>query len=309
MCITLSESWTMADPRDLHRFVGYARVAEEAGMAGVMVGEHVAMGPNSCFNGPPLNPRDWISAGNQPSRYPHPSNLPILSAMAAVTSNLQLIAAAVLSVLRPPLVMAKEFATVDLISRGRLVIVPTVSWQREEYEAMGIDFGQRGKMLDEQLEIWQQLWNEGSPVSYDGRFYNFSEMYVEPAPYRDGGPQLWVGGNAFSPWLLRRTVRYGAGFFSFVPPTEEQLAELGEAMKAAGRDVSELEMAALLPTPAFTDATGLLDLDAAIANAPDMIAKGFSTLFIKPAQYIDDGDQLGDFCRTALRKLKAALAA
>ena len=308
LCLILSEIWTMTDPRDLRRVVDYARVAEEAGIAGVLVGEHVAMGPNSCVNGPLANPRDWLLPGNQPSDYPHPACLPMLSAMAAVTSKLQLIAGAVLSVLRPPLVMAKDFATVDLIARGRLVVVPTVSWQPEEYEAMGLNFSHRGAMLDEQLEIWQQLWRDGSPLSHGGRFFRFSAMYLEPSPYRNGGPDVWIGGTSFSPWMLRRTVRYAKGLFPVLPPTDEQFGELAAAMKAAGRNVSDLEIAGTIPTPRFTDASGVLDLDATIANAPEMVARGYSTLFIKPSQFIDDGNQLGDFCRTALRKLNAELA-
>ena len=306
--LVLGENWTMTDPRDLRRLVDYARVAEEAGISGVMIGEHIAMGPNSCYNGPPLNPRDWLMAGNQPPRYPQPSNLPLLSAMAAVTTNLRLIAAAVLSTLRPPLLLAKELATIDLISKGRLVVLPAVSWQREEYDAMGVDFTKRGKMLDEQLEIWQRLWSQGSPVSYNGQFYQFSQMYVEPSPYRCGGPVLWTGGKTLTPWLTRRTVQYAKGFFPLLPPKPDEMGQLAAAMKAAGRDMSELEMAAVLFGPKFTDATGLLDLDATIASAPALVEKGFTTLFIKPSQYIDDGAQLGDFCRTVLRKLDQELA-
>lgn len=307
LCLVLSETWTMTDPRDLRRFVDYARIAEKAGIAGVLVGEHVAMGPNSCANGPTENPRDWLMAGNQPTDFPHPSNLPILSAMAAVTSHLRLIAAAVLTALRPPLLMAKELATVDLISEGRLVVVPAVSWQREEYEAMGLDFSKRGKMLDEQLEIWHQLWTNGSPISYDGQFYRFSEMSIEPGPYRIGGPTIWAGGKSFSPWMVRRTVQYANGLFPIFPPTDEQIAELADAMSAAGRDITELEMAAVLPTKPFTDATGVLNLDDTIAAAPELVAKGYTTLLVKPSMYIDDGDLFEEFCRAAIDKLDAVL--
>lgn len=304
--LVLHEIWTMTDPRDLRRLVDLARVAEEAGISGVQVGEHVTLHANACYLGPPENPRDFLKAGNQPPEFPHPSNLPLLSAMAAVTTNLRLIAAAVLSTLRPPLLLAKEFATVDLISKGRLVITPTVSWHREESEALGVDFTKRGKMLDEQLEIWQRLWTRGSPVSYDGQFYKFSDMYVEPSPYRPGGPVLWTGGKFFSPYMLRRVVRYSQGLYPIFPPSAEQMDELASAMGAAGRDISELELAAVLRGPEFTDATGLLDLDAAIASAPELMEKGFTTFFIKPSMFIDDVDQLGDFCRTALRKLDQA---
>lgn len=308
LCLVLSENWTMTEPRDLSKLVGYAKVAEQAGMDGVLVGEHAAMGPNAFFNGPTRNPRDWLMAGTQPPDYPHPANLPLLSAMAAVTTDLRLIAAAVLSTLRPPLLLAKELATIDLISRGRLVVVPTVSWQREEYDALGVDFSKRGALLDEQLEIWHRLWQNGSPVSYQGRFNNFADMYVEPAPYRAGGPQLWAGGKSFSPWMLRRAVRYASGLFPLMPPTDEQFDELAVAMRAAGRDISDLELASVIPTPEFPDETCLLDIDATIEKVPDLVERGFTTLFLKPSMYIDDGDQLGDFCRTARHRVDQILS-
>lgn len=308
LCITLSEIWTMTDPRDLRRVVALARIAEEAGVSAVLMGEHVAMGPNSCKNGAPENPRDFAAAYNQPSDFPYPGLMPVLGAVAAATSRIQLIAAAVLATLRPPLLIAKELATVDLLSEGRLVVVPTVSWQQEEYEGLGVDFGHRGRMLDEQLEIWHRLWREGSPVSYDGRFYKFSQMYSEPSPYQAGGPELWVGGKHFSPWMVRRAVRYGKGIFPIFPPSDEQMAELAHAMKSAGRDIGELKMMAVLPTPTFTDATGVLDLDAVIARGPELAAKGYTTLLVKPSMFIDDDAQFEDFCRDAVRKLSMALA-
>lgn len=308
LCLTLSEIWTMSDPRDLRRVVELARIAEDAGVAAVMMGEHVVMGPNSCKNGAPENPRDFSAAFNQPPSFPYPGLMPILGAVAATTSRIQIFAAAVLAALRPPLLIAKELATVDLLSQGRLAVLPTVSWQAEEYQALGSDFHHRGKMLDEQLEIWHRLWTKGSPVSYSGRFYRFSDIYAEPAPYRTGGPELWVGGRDLSPYIVGRIVRYATGMFPLRPPGEEQMDELAHAMRAAGRDISELRKMAELPIPKFTGADDLLDLDAAVANAPEMAAKGYTTLVVKPSMFIDDDAQFGDFCRDAVRKLDAAVA-
>jgi hypothetical protein len=107
--------------------------------------------------------------------------------------------------------------------------------------------------------------------------------------------------------MVRRVVAYGNGLFPIRPPTDEQFAELDEAMRSAGRDISELELVSEIPTPPFTDATGLLDLDDTIANVPDLVAKGFTTLLLKPSMYIDDGAEFEDFCRSALRKLRTAL--
>lgn len=294
----------MTDPRDLRRIVDYAVEAERAGFDGVMLGEHVVLGPNSASDGAPANPRDWLKRGNQPPMYPHPSSLSLLAAIAAATTRLRLLAAAVLAPLRHPLLLAKELATLDLISKGRLIVLPAVSWQREEYAALDVPFEQRGAILDEQLEIWERLWTRGSPVSYEGRHFRFRSIHVEPQPWRPGGPTLWFGGRRFAPWALRRVVRYGRGFFPIVPPSSDELAALSAAMQAAGRRPGELEMAAFIFGPPFKGADDLLDLDAALAPLPEQMALGFSTFVIKPSQFINDGRQLGGFCAEVVDKVK-----
>lgn len=301
--LILSETWTMTDPRDLRGFVDHATTAERAGFDGVMVGEHVVMGPNSAFRGVPENPRDWLMAGNQDPRYPHPGSLVLLSAMAAVTTRLRLVAGALLSPLRHPLALAKDLATLDLVSRGRLVVIPGVSWQEEEYAALGVPFHRRGRILDEQLEIWHRLWTNGSPVSFDGDHFCFSETFVEPQPSRRGGPELWIGGKTVSPWALRRVARYGNGFFPIVPPSEDDLGTLADLMAEQGRHVSELQLGGFVFGPPFPDATSLLDLDAALESVPGMLAKGISNLVLKPSQFIDTASELEELCREVRRKV------
>ena len=295
----------MSDPRDLDAFVKLAVAVERAGLDGVQVGEHVAMGPNSSFKGAPLNPRDWLMAGNQDSRYPHPASLLVLSGMAAVTTRLRLIAGAIITPLRHPIGLAKDLATLDLISRGRLILIPGVSWQEEEYAALDVPFHERGSILDEQLEIWRRLWNDGSPVAATGTHFHFDDIYVEPAPYRPTGPELWIGGKATSPWALRRVARYGQGFFPIVPPTSDELQVLGEQLERVGRRLDDLQLGAFVFGDPFVDATSTLDLDAALAKVPDLLERGIDNLVIKPSQFIDDADQLEDFCRDFRVKVDA----
>jgi len=303
LMLLLSESWTMTDPRDLRGLVDLAVVAEAAGIDGIMIGEHVVMGPNAGVNGIPENPRDWLGEGNHVPSQPHPNGLHLLGAMAAVTSRLRLLAAAVLSAFRHPLVLGKELATVDLVSEGRLVFLPAVSWQEEEYAAQGVPFDQRGRILDEQLEVWQRAWRD-EVVTFHGEHYDFADVRFEPKPWRPGGPTLWIGGLRLHPAALRRLVRYGSGWFPILRPSEDDLARLRAAMEQVGRRFEELELATLLGLDTrFPDATSTKPLAPTLDGARKSLARGITTFVIKPSQYIDDRDQLGDFCRDALTGL------
>jgi alkanesulfonate monooxygenase SsuD/methylene tetrahydromethanopterin reductase-like flavin-dependent oxidoreductase (luciferase family) len=184
-----------------------------------------------------------------------------------------------------------------------LIVVPGVSWQREEYESLGVPFDERGRILDEQLEIWESLWKDGSPISHHGRFFDFDDIHVEPQPYGAGGPEMWIGGRSFKPWTLRRAVRHGQGLFPVLPPTRQDLAELRDALAAAGRDATAFEVGAILFGPPFRGPDDLLDLDDALAPIEEMMADGFTTFILKPSQYLDDGAQLGDLCRDVIKRV------
>src|SRR5262245_44137718 len=164
---------------DIDDLVGFAVAAERAGLDGVMVSDHVVLGRSADAAGRPANPRDYALPGNQDPATPWPSPLVLLSAIAAATDRIRLVAGAIISPLRHPLVLAKDLATLDRLSQGRLVVLPTVSWHRDEYDALGVPFARRGDILDEQLEIWSRAW-AGSPLAFDGRHYRFGPVWLEP---------------------------------------------------------------------------------------------------------------------------------
>ena len=84
-----------------------------------------------------------------------------------------------LAPLRHPLLLARELGTLDLISEGRLVVQPSVSWSRDEYAALGVPFAERGRILDEQLAVMDLVFRE-SPASHHGRYFDFDDIYLEP---------------------------------------------------------------------------------------------------------------------------------
>jgi probable F420-dependent oxidoreductase len=301
MLLILSENWTMTAGRDLPRLVRWAREAEDAGFDAVMLSEHIVLGPDAAANGLMANPREYALPGNQDPGTPWPSSLLLLSAIAAATSRIRLVAGAVLAPLRHPLHLAKDLATLDLLSEGRLVVLPSVSWSRDEYAALGVPFGRRGQLLDEHLRIWRTVWHR-SPASYDGVHYRFADVYCEPRPYRPDGPPLWFGGAAMHDRLLSRLVRHGQGFNPLGRPSPHDLRRLADGMAAAGRDIAELELVGGTRA-VFPDDHSCANVEQALDTIPAQQAEGFTTFCIKPSQFTDDPDAVGRFCADVMRRV------
>jgi len=303
LVLILSENHTLIPPRDLRALVRMAHQAEDAGFDAVMVSEHVVLGPGADADGRPANPRDYALPGNQDPATPWPDALSLLAAVAAASDRLRLVAGAVIPPLRHPLLLAKQLATIDLLSEGRLVVQPTVSWHRAEYEALGVPFEERGDRLDEHLDAWEALWRD-TPATFEGRHYRFRDAYLEPKPFRPGGPTLWFGGSSMHGRLLRRIVRYGSGLNPLGRPAAADLDRLRAAMAAAGRDPAELELVGGT-RGRFPDATGVADLGEALATVPEQVAQGFTTICIKPSQFVDDPADVPAFCRDVVARVAA----
>jgi probable F420-dependent oxidoreductase len=301
LVLILSENWTLWDPGNVRGLVDAAVEAEEAGFDAVMMSEHVVLGPGADAEGVPANPRDYALPGNQDPMTPWPDPLAVLAAAAAVTARLRLVASSIIAPLRHPLLLAKQLATLDLLSEGRLVVQPTVSWHRPEYEALGVPFERRGELLDEHLAAWRLLWRD-SPASFEGRHYRFSDVWLEPKPFRPEGPALWFGGERMHRRLLRRLVTYGRGFNPLGRPSDEDLERLRSGMAAAGRDITELEMVGGT-RGRFAGPDGVADIGEAIASIPAQLERGFTTICIKPSQFLDDPNQIGSFCRNLVDAL------
>jgi probable F420-dependent oxidoreductase len=306
LILILSENWTLVPPNDLRSLVRMAQDAEGVGFDAVMVSEHVVLGRSSGAAGQPENPRDYALPENQDSRTPWPSSLLLLAAVAAATERIRLVAGAVIPPLRHPLLLAKELATLDVLSEGRLVVQPTVSWHRDEYEALGVPYQERGERLDEHLAAWRRVWAM-SPASFEGRHYRFTDVFVEPKPVRSQGPPLWFGGARLHDRLLHRLIAYGSGFNPLGRPTSDDLARVRGAMAEAGRNVDELEMVGGT-RGAFSDAGGLADLGEALEAVPAQVEAGFTSICIKPSQFTDDPAAVGGLCRDIVARVSALTA-
>ena len=305
MCLILSENWTMTSGRDLPSLVRWAREAEDAGFDSVMISEHIVLGPSAGANGIMRNPREYALTGNQDPATPWPSSLVLLSAIAAVTGRIRLVAGAVIAPLRHPLLIARELGSLDLLSGGRLVVLPTVSWLEEEYAALGVPFRSRGDLLDEHLEAWATAWRD-TPASFSGAYYSFRDVYFEPNAFRPTGPALWLGGAGMHRRMTERIVRYADGFNPLGRPSAEQMRRLDGALRAAGRDLAGLELVGGTRA-VFPDDRSVADLGQALAVIPPQVAAGFTTFCIKPSQFTDDPDDVDRLCRDVMRRVDGML--
>lgn len=120
--------------------------------------------------------------------------LALLSALAGVTRTIKLGTMVLVLPLRNPVYFAKEWATFDLLSGGRSVLGIGVGWHEEEFVLMGVPHKERGRRMEECLEIVRALW-AGDRVTYDGKFYSFKNLTIDPKPAQKPHPPIWVGGG------------------------------------------------------------------------------------------------------------------
>lgn len=296
LLLILTENHTLVDPDDLVGLVRLATDAEEAGFDAVMASEHIVLGPAAGALGRPRNLREYAAPGNQDPATCWPSSNVLLAAVAAATRRVRLVMGAVIAPLRHPVLLAKELATLDRLSQGRLVVQPTVSWHRDEYDALGVPFAERGAILDEQLEAMSALW-EHTPASHPGPRFAFEDVYCVPKPWRTdpARPRMWFGGQSMHPALLRRLVRYGDGFHPFGAASGTDLATLRAGLAAAGRDPDGIEMVGGTRA-VFAGSDDTADIDAAMAGFGDQIEAGFTTFCVKPSQHTDDPAEVRALC-------------
>lgn len=216
--------------------------AEEAGVESLWTVEHVVW-PTAYGSTYPYHP-----SGKMPGdpSIPIPDPLVWLAWAAAMTSRIRLGTGVLILPQRNPLVVAKELATLDVLSGGRLELGVGVGWLREEFDAIGVDFTSRGRRTDEMLEAMLALWSEPA-TARDGEHVAFAEVALNPKPVQSPIP-ITVGGKA--PVAGRRAARFGRGFY-VGPESMEELHERIQMVRTecerVGRDPDTLEITAIYP--------------------------------------------------------------
>ena len=145
-----------------------------------------------------------------------------------------------------------------------------------------------------------------SPASFDGHHYRFDEVYLEPKPTRPKGPQIWIGGSTAHPAVVRRLVEHGDGFHPLGQPSDEELQNLRNSLRAADRKPSQVEWVGGVRGK-FPDDRSPADLDEALEQIPQQVSRGFGSICVKPSQFIDSLDGLPHFCAYVVRRAAEAV--
>lgn len=212
-----------------------AEACDTHGVESVWTVEHVLV-PTGYESEYPYS-RDGKMPGSLEAPIPDP--LIWLTWVAAHSKNVKLATGVMILPQRNPAVLAKEVATLDSLSRGRVVLGVGVGWLEEEFDALGVPFAGRGKRTDEYIEAMRELWTTDES-SYSGEFVNYDRVMSFPKPHA-GSPPIFIGGHSHA--AARRAGRLGDGFF---PGRQEILGELIETMRttaaAAGRDADAIQI-------------------------------------------------------------------
>ena len=220
--------------------ISLARAAEDAGCESIWTVEHVVV-PAGYASRYPYAKDGKMPGGREDFDIPDP--LIWLSYVAAATERIRLGTGVMIMPQRNPLVTAKAVATLDRLSKGRMILGVGSGWLAEEFDALGVPFDDRGDRTDEYLEAMRQAWNS-DVASYNGNFVNFDSVYSRPQPV-DRHVPIIVGGH--SRRAARRAGELGDGFFPGRGNPEELSALFDHARRCAekcGRDPEALEFTA-----------------------------------------------------------------
>ena len=168
----------------------YFQAVEELGFDSIWTGEHIV------FHRPILDAA------------------PVLAGIAAVTSHILLGPAAILTPLRNPTMLAKELATIDVMSGGRLIVVAGAGGDyAKEFEACGVPMEARGRRTSEMIEIMRKYWT-GQHFSYSGKTFELDDVWLTPQPVQEGGPPIWLAGRTDA--AISRAARLGDGYMPYM---------------------------------------------------------------------------------------------
>lgn len=214
-------SWPLGMPTDAGFYPRVARQVDRAGFDLLFTGDHLfAKGPN-------------------------PEALTLLAALSTATEHVVLGTGVLLLPLRDPVLAAKQVATIDLLSQGRLLLGVGVGGEFQwEWDAMGVPIEGRGRRVDEYLELMASLWQPG-PVDHPGPLRPVTGVTGSPQPWTPGGPPIWIGGRSDA--ALRRAARH-QGWCAYAVSTRRLGASIEQITEHRQGDMDGFRVSTVLFT-------------------------------------------------------------
>jgi probable F420-dependent oxidoreductase len=239
----------------LENLVGLAQFVESQGFESVWTFEHV-MVPVEYESKYPYNKEGKMGGG---SDNPFLDPLIALTAVAAHTKTLRLGTGVNILSQANPLLLAKQAASLDVLSGGRFMLGAGIGWLKEEFEAMGVPFERRGARYDDYVVAMRKVWS-GDVVEHQSDFINWTNFQSYPTPVQEGGIPIIIGGSKGK--IFERIAMLGDGWFA---PTNDAagLAPMLEPLKAAcsdvGRDYDSVEITSMWDNQGGLDAIKAFD--------------------------------------------------
>ncbi|MCE2456467.1 MAG: LLM class F420-dependent oxidoreductase [Dehalococcoidia bacterium] len=230
-----------------------ARLGDTLGFYCMVAPDHILQ-PNNVDSVYPYSLTGDILAGGNMGGGEWPEQITTLAFLAGVTERIRLVTSVMIVPYRNPLLTAKMLATLDVLSKGRLIVGAGVGWMEEEFEMLSAPpFSERGAVTNEYLQAFIELWTQDSP-SFEGKYTSFADVTFLPKPVQKPHPPIWIGGQSRP--AIRRAARLGnawhpVGAIPATPLEPEELAEnvamLHQVAEQAGRDPASIDLSMKAP--------------------------------------------------------------
>ncbi len=209
--------------------------AEERGFESIWLPEHTHI--------PASRLTPWPGGGDLPKEYWHAHDpFVALGAIAGATSRIKIATGICLVIERDPITLAKEVASLDMISGGRFIFGVGAGWNAEEMENHGAIYKERWKIVREKIEAMKEIWTKDEP-EYHGRYVNFDKLWSWPKPVQKPHPPIILGSE--TKWARQRVVEYGDGWmpiFGLGPDLGASVKDLRDRAEKAGRDPDSISL-------------------------------------------------------------------
>ena len=255
----LPNSGAGAEPNAL---ADIAKQGDRLGFYCMVMPDHILQ-PNQVDSTYPYSLTGDILAAGQSGDGEWPEQITTLAYLAGVTERIRLVTSVMIIPYRNPILTAKMLSTLDMLSKGRLILGAGVGWMEEEFELLDAPpFAERGAVTNEYLRAFIELWTKDNP-KFEGKYVNFSDITFLPKPVQKPYPPIWIGGQ--SKPAIRRAAQIGdcwhpVGAIPAAPLEPEELAEnlvlLRDYAEKAGRDPSKIQVSVKAPLYDSGDSSG-----------------------------------------------------